>query len=101
MSKNQRTETFAPYDSAEFITNVEEAEAYLEAAFEEAGDNPSFIAFALGVISRAGFAAELAKHLGMNQEQLSSPLSSATKPTFEDVVNVANALGLKLHFQPA
>ena len=46
------TETFSPYDSADYLVDVETAAAYLEAALDEAGDDSAAIAQALGTIAR-------------------------------------------------
>jgi DNA-binding phage protein len=43
----KRTEKFSLYDSADYLVDMEDAAAYLEAALEEAGDDPAFIAQAL------------------------------------------------------
>ena len=59
-------EEFTPYDSTDYLTSVEDAAAYLEAAVEEAGDDPAFIAQALGVIARSGNVSELARRAGMS-----------------------------------
>ena len=41
------------WDSAEYLKTAEDMLLYLEACLEEAGDDPAFIAHALGVIARA------------------------------------------------
>ena len=41
------------WDSAEYLKTEEDVQLYLEACLEEAGDDPTFIAHALGVIARA------------------------------------------------
>lgn len=41
------------WDSAEYLKTAEDMLLYLEACLEEAGDDPAFIAHALGVINRA------------------------------------------------
>jgi probable addiction module antidote protein len=46
------TERFTPCDSADYLTEIEDVAAYLEAAIDEAGDAPAFIAQALGTIAR-------------------------------------------------
>jgi probable addiction module antidote protein len=58
------TEQFAPYDSADYLVDVEAAAAYLKAAVEEAGDDPAYIAQALGTIARSGNVSELARRSG-------------------------------------
>lgn len=41
------------WDSAEYLKTKKDMLLYLEASLEEAGDDPAFIAHALGVINRA------------------------------------------------
>lgn len=47
------TITTTRWDSAEYLKTEEDVQLYLEACLEEAGDDPVFIAHALGVINRA------------------------------------------------
>lgn len=46
--------------------------AFLEAAFEDGGDDPAFIAQALGAIARSGNAGELERRTGMSCEGASA-----------------------------
>ena len=92
-------EEFTRYDSADYLTSVEEAAAYLEAAVAEAGDDPAFIAQALGVIARSGNVSELARRAGMSREGLYKALSAEGNPSFATIIRVANALGLRIHFE--
>ena len=46
-------EKFTRYDTAEYLKTDSDMAAYLDACLEEAGDDPAFIAHALGVIARA------------------------------------------------
>ena len=92
------TETFSPYDSADYLFDVETAAAYLEAALDEAGDDSAAIAQALGAIARSGNVSELAHRVGMSREGLYKALSADGNPSFATVMKVARALGLKLHF---
>lgn len=94
------SEKFTPYDSADYLTTPEDAAGYLEAAFEEAGDDPAFIAHALGVVARSGNLSELARRTGMTREGLSKALSADGNPTLATVVKVSGALGLRLRFEP-
>lgn len=45
--------TFARYDSADYLKTEEDIAAYLEAVMDEAGDDPVYVARALGVVARA------------------------------------------------
>lgn len=92
------TETFSPYDSADYLVDVETAAAHLEAALGEAGDDSAVIAQALGTIARSGNVSELARRIGMSREGLYKALSADGNPSFATIMKVARALGLKLHF---
>lgn len=91
-------EKFAPWDSAELLKTPEEAARYLEAALEEAADDPAFIAHALGVIARSGNLSELARQTGLSREGLYKALSEDGNPSFATIMKVAKALGLRLEF---
>ena len=93
------SDEFSRYDSADYLTSVEDAAAYLEAAVEEAGDDPAFIAQALGVIARSGNVSELARRAGMSREGLYKALSAEGNPSFATIMKVAKALGLRIHFE--
>lgn len=93
------TKAFSPYDSADYLVSVEDAAAYLEAALEEGGDDPAFVAQALGTIARSGNVSELARRAGMSREGLYKALSGDGNPSFATIMKVAKALGLRLHFE--
>jgi probable addiction module antidote protein len=97
MSEN--AEVFTAYDTADYLTSREEAAVYLEAAIDEAGDDPAFIAQALGTIARSGNLSELARTTGMSREGLYKALSADGNPSFATISKVARALGLRIHFQ--
>lgn len=94
-------ETFSRYDTAEYLTSVEDVAAYLEAVIEEAGDDPAFIAQALGNIARSRNFSELARQIGVTREGLYKALSSDGNPSFATVLKVAHAFGLRIHFEVA
>jgi probable addiction module antidote protein len=93
------TKAFSPYDSADYLVGVEDAASYLEAALEEGGDDPAFVAQALGTIARSGNVSELARRAGMSREGLYKALSGDGNPSFATIMKVAKALSLKLHFE--
>jgi len=97
MSKT--TEAFSPYDSADYLTSIDDVASYLETALDEAGDDPTVIAQALGAIARSGNVSELARRVGMSREGLYKALSADGNPSFATIMKVAKALGLKLHFE--
>ena len=86
-----------PYDVAEHLRTPEEMAAYLEACFEDANGNASFIAKALGDIARAKGMSQVARDSGLSRESLYKALSGERNPGFDTILKVIGALGLKLH----
>lgn len=93
-------ETFSRYDSAEYLKTEEDIAAYIEAAMDEGGEDPAFIAHALGVVARARNMSQLARDTGMTREGLYKALSGEGNPSFATVVKVARVLGFKVSLQP-
>lgn len=84
------------WDSAKYLKTDKDVAAYLEACFEEAGDDAAFIAHALGVVARAKGMTQLARDTGLGRESLYKALSEDGNPEFSTVLKVMKALGLKL-----
>lgn len=93
-------ETFARYDSADYLKTEEEIAAYLEAVMDEGGDDPAYVARALGTVARARNMTALARDVGMSRVGLNKALSGEGNPTLSTVLKVAKALGLKVSIQP-
>ena len=89
------------WDSAEHLQTEEDMQLYLDACFEEAGDDAAFIAKALGTVARARSMTQLAKDTGMGRESLYKALSGEGNPSFGTILKVINALGLRLHVESA
>ena len=85
------------YDVAEHLRTPEEMAAYLEACFEEAHGDAAFIAKALGDIAHAKGMSQVAHDAGLSRESLYKALSGERSSTFETILKVMGALGLKLH----
>ena len=85
-----------PWDSAEHLRTQEDVIRYLEACLEEAGDDPAFIAHALGVVARARGMTQLAREVGISREGLYKALSNDGNPGFATVYKVIRALGLRI-----
>lgn len=88
------------WDSAEYLQCEEDIAAYLDACFEEAGDDSAFITHALGVVARAKGMSDLARETGLGRESLYKALSGEGNPSFATILKVINALGVKLHVEP-
>ncbi len=85
------------YDVAEHLRTPEEMAAYLEACLEEANGDAAFIAKALGDIARAKGMSQVARDAGLSRESLYKALSGERIPTFDTILKVVSALGMKLH----
>ena len=90
-----------PYDVAEQLRTPEEMAAYLEAWLEEAPDDVSGIARALGDIARAKGMSAVARETGLSRESLYKSLSEDGNPSLATVLKVAKALGLRFRVGPA
>jgi probable addiction module antidote protein len=100
-TKKRAKETFSRYDTADYLKSEANVVAYLEACMEEAGDDPAFIAGALGNIARAYGMVRLAKDTGLTREGLYKALSAGGNPSLGTVLKVVKALGMKLTPQVA
>ncbi|AOB32266.1 hypothetical protein AKI39_18390 [Bordetella sp. H567] len=89
------------WDSAAHLRTEEEMAAYFDAALEEAGDDPRFVAHALGVIARARGMSQLARETGVKRESLYRALSGEGNPEFATIWKVVRALGIRLHAESA
>lgn len=86
-------------DSAEHL-KTEKDRADCMAAMEEGGNDPAFIAHALGIVARARNMSQLARHTGLTREGLYKALSGDGNPSFATVMKVARSLGFKLTLSP-
>ena len=84
-----------PWDSAEYLKSEADITAYLDACFEEAGDDPAFLTHALGVAARARNISQLARDSGLTREGLYKALSRDGNPSFGTVLKVADAMGYR------
>lgn len=92
----KKKELFSRYDTADYLKSDADMVAYLQACMEEAGEDPAFIAAALGTVARARGMAQLAKDTGLTREGLYKALSADGNPSLGTVLKVMKALGLKL-----
>lgn len=83
-----------PWDPADYLEDEGDVVAYLEAAFED-GD-PGVIAGALGDVARSRGMTAVAAKSGLGRESLYKALSRDGNPGFATVLNVLQALGLRL-----
>lgn len=82
------------------LQTEEERHLFLQAAFEDVGDDPAYIAQAIGAVARARGMTELAQETGLAREALYRSFSPNGNPSLTTLMKVANALGFKLTLQP-
>ena len=87
------------WDAADYLETEADIAAYLNAAFE-AGDT-SVIAAALGDVARAKGMTQLAKETGITRDGLYKALSPTGNPSFDTVLKIFRAFGLKLDVAPS
>ena len=87
------------YDTADYLKTPEDAALFLEAAIEEDGDDPAYMAAALGAVARSGNMSELARKTHMSREGLYKALSPEGNPTFTTITRVCEALGVRIRFE--
>lgn len=90
-----------PYDVANLLRTPEEMAAYLDAWLANAPDDAAGIARALGDIARAKGMSKVARDTGLSRESLYKALSDTGNPSFDTVLKVTRALGLRLHAEAA
>jgi len=90
------TTTTSAYDVSDYLRTPEDMAAYLEACIEEADGDAAFIAKALGDIARAQGMTQVARDAGLSRESLYKALSGERSPSFDTILKVVSALGLKL-----
>jgi probable addiction module antidote protein len=96
-ARTRKTEKFARYDSADYLKTAEDVAEYLMAAFEDGGDDASYMAQVIGVAARAhGGMTKLAKETGMTRAGLYKALSKDGNPSFETIVKAMRVLGVRL-----
>lgn len=89
-------EGYTKFDAADYIESEEDAAVYLGVVFEEYGDDPAFIAKALGTVARARGMNDIAKKAGLSRASLYKALSGDRIPSLDTFIKVLKALDLKL-----
>jgi probable addiction module antidote protein len=83
------------------LETPEDCALFVQAAIEEAGDDPAFIATVLGEVARSRGMAQTARAAGISREGLYKALSADGNPSFATVIKVLGALGLRMHVEAA
>ena len=93
--------SFKAYDVADYLRTETDMALYLEACFDEAGDDAAYIASTLIDIARAKGMADIAAATGLTRKGLYRTLSKDGNPSFAAILKVMKALGLKLRPEAA
>ncbi|QHS10298.1 addiction module antidote protein [Sinimarinibacterium sp. NLF-5-8] len=90
-----------PWNVRDHLKIDEDCQLYIEACFEEAGDDPAFIIKALGDVARAKGMMQITRETGLARESLYRALSEHGNPSFATVMRITRALGVRLTTVPA
>ena len=90
----------APYDSADYLNSNEDCVLYLQACLQEATEDATFIARAIGTVARARGMMQLSRETGISREGLYKALGDKANPSFATVLKVLHALGLQMDVRP-
>lgn len=88
------------FDPVNHLKSEKDLALYLEACLKEGGDDPAYIAAALGDIARARGISELAEKTGLTRAGLYKALGKDGNPSFGAVLKVIRAMGLEFHIAP-
>ena len=93
--KKSRTRT-TRFETASYLKTPADSARYLKACMEDAEGNAALVAAALGDIARAYGMSKLAREVGMSRAGLHKALDTRGNPSFDTVLRVTQALGLRL-----
>jgi probable addiction module antidote protein len=88
------------FDPANYLKSEKDLALYLDACLKEGGDDPAFIAAALGDVARAQGITDLAGKTGMTRAGLYKALGKDGNPSFGAVLKVIRAMGLEFRISP-
>lgn len=92
---------YSKWNIHDHLKNEKDIQGFLDAAFEDYGDEPDFIMSVLKEIAHARNMQQLAKDAGISRSGLYKALSGEGKPEFSTILKIMGALGLKLQVTTA
>lgn len=87
---------FRPYNAADYLDSEEIIQEYLNLAAQD--PNPDRFLQALANVAKARGINKLAEDCAMNSESLSETLKPGSKPGFDTIMKILNALNIKIEF---
>ncbi|MCA0244473.1 MAG: putative addiction module antidote protein [Proteobacteria bacterium] len=89
------------WDVQDELKTPEDCAAFIRAAMAEAGDDPAFLAIALGEVARSAGMAKVARDAGLSREGLYKAVAPDGNPSFVTMTKILGALGLRLTVETA
>ncbi|MNS33669.1 hypothetical protein D3C72_657850 [compost metagenome] len=89
------------FDPAEVLTNPDIIAAYIQAVAEETDDDAGAIIRAFRVVVRARGETTVAAGSGLSVQAIHEALADDGNPSFETILNIARAVGLRMSFELA
>ena len=90
---------FRRFEASEFLKSEAAIEEFLAAAMED--PNPDVFLAALGEVAKVRGIATLAERSGLGRESLYKTLAPGSKPRYETICKLVDALGVKLTVRAA
>lgn len=87
------------FEASDFLKSEAAIEEFLAAAMED--PNPDVFLAALGEVAKVRGIAALAERSGLGRESLYKTLAPGSKPRYETICKLVDALGLKLTVKAA
>ena len=90
---------FKRFEASDFLKSEAAIEEFLAAAMED--PNPDVFLAALGEVAKVRGIAALAQRSGLSRESLYKTLAPGSKPRYETICKLVDALGVKLTVKAA
>jgi probable addiction module antidote protein len=90
---------FKRFEASDFLKSEAAIEEFLAAAMED--PNPDVFLAALGEVAKVRGVAALAERSGLGRESLYKTLAPGSKPRYETICKLMDALGVKLTVKAA
>lgn len=99
MTKKIKISDLPEFDLSVYLKTDEEVALYLTSVLDD--NDSSEFTYALGLIAKIRGMEGVARNAGLTGEELGNALCKGSRPTFETIVRVCTALGVKLVAKPA
>lgn len=94
MSKKTNAIKITAFDAADYLKNDAMIAEYLTAALEE--NDPDILILAIADVAKARGMTEIARKSGLGRESIYKAIKPGSKPRFDTIRRVCEALGVRL-----